>query len=400
MKLRTAQNHLYLYRMAQRRSDTVDAAHSGVYHCTSRCVRRERLLSDPRRRAWIVARLEFLASYAAIDVIAFGVMTNHLHLVLRTKPELVATLSDPEVAQRRVSLIASHRMHSKSSSWDDQTMFEREIAVILSSSERIRDARRDLSSPSFFHKLLKEPCAKKWNREDDVTGHYWEGRFHCKKVLDQAALEIVVMYVELNEVRAGAATSIPSSIFTSGNVQWQRLSHKVRIACEESAAANEDPCPRLLEICWEPVFPCRNAEGDGSKARVQPAMFADEFADRAPSLLRHIQRMDQVGRRRRPDKAGWISKSQPDAVSEAIARVLPSLLRGTRAVRRAARSIANWWRELRGPIEEQFDPIPVDNLAWNVLGSMRGSCYGSKESVAREAARRGQHRMVPVWSSE
>ena len=386
--------------MAQRRSDIVDALRSGVYHCTSRCVRKELLLSDPRRRAWIVARLYFLAHYAAIDVIAFCAMANHLHLLLAIHPELVAMWSDYEVARRKVMLLASHRARSKYKNCDDETALEREIVMILSSPERIRAARRDLSSLSFFHKLLKEPCAKMWNREDNVTGHLWEGRFQSRRVLDRPSLERVIAYIELNEVHARVAISIPSSFWSSGQIQWERLCDALPGVCEDSAAANVDPCQCLLDLGWEPVFPCQPAEGEGSVACAQPPIFPDECADHAPSLLRHIHRVDQVGRRPRPDKAGWISSSQPDAVSEAIARVLPRLLRGRRAVKRAARSIDNWWSEMRSAIESPLDPIPFDQCMLSMLSAARGSCYGSKEAVAREALRRGQHRMVPVWSSE
>ena len=161
---------------------------------------------------------------------------------------------------------------------------------------------------------------------------------------------------------------------------------------------NEDPCERLLALRLEPVFPCRRAEGGGPDASAPPPMFFDGSVDRAPSLLHYIDRLDRAGRRRRPDKAGWISKSQPDAVSEAIARVLPRLLRGSRAVKLAARSIASWWREMRRAIDSQLDPIPFDQCALSMLDAARGSCYGSKEAVAREALRRGQRRMVAVWS--
>lgn len=386
--------------MAQRRSDIVDALLSGIYHCISRCVRKELLLCDPKRRAWIVARLHFLTQYAAIDVIAFCAMANHLHILLATQPELVATWSDHEVARRKVLLLASHRMHSKSSDCDDETALEREIAGILSSRARIRAARRDLSSLGFFHKLLKEPCAKKWNREDKVTGHFWEGRFKSRRVLDRPSLETVTAYIELNEVHACVATSIPSSFWSSGQLQWERLCDALPGVCEESVATNSDACQRLLDLRWEPVFPCNPAEGERTVERARPPMFPDERADRTPSLLRQIHRVDQAGRHRRPDKAGWISKSQPDAVSEAIARVLPSLLRGSRAIKLAARSIETWWRELRRARESQLDPIPFDQHALIMLSAARGSCYGSKAAVAREAVRRGQSRMVPVWSSE
>jgi hypothetical protein len=385
--------------MAQRRSDIVDEAHAGVYHCTSRCVRRELILLDPRRRAWIVARLEFLAQHFAIDVVAFCAMANHMHLILATHPEVVASLSDRDVALRMVTLFASHRMHSKRLGWDYETALEHSIAAMLSSNKRIQAARRNLSSLGFFHKLLKEPCAKLWNREDKVTGHCWEGRFKSRAVLDRNATEVVAMYVELNEVHACAATSIPSSTWSSALLQWQRVCETIQSVCEECASVNEDPCERLLALRLEPVFPCRRAEGGGPDASAPPPMFFDGSVDRAPSLLHYIDRLDRAGRRRRPDKAGWIPKSQPDAVSEAIASVLPSLLRGPRRVRRAARSIASWWSELR---EEFAEPAPADSfdkVARSALGEARGSCYGSKESIAREALRRGQRRMVPVWSS-
>ena len=99
--------------MTCRRSDIVDVAHSGVYHCISRCVRRESLLSLPRRRAWLLSRLGVLTHAAAIDVIAFSAMENHLHLLLRTHPEVVARWSDREVALRKSLLLGSKTKNRK-----------------------------------------------------------------------------------------------------------------------------------------------------------------------------------------------------------------------------------------------------------------------------------------------
>ena len=45
-------------------------------------------------------RLQFLARYFAVDVLAFAVLSNHTHGVLRNRPDLVKEWSDKEVARR------------------------------------------------------------------------------------------------------------------------------------------------------------------------------------------------------------------------------------------------------------------------------------------------------------
>jgi len=47
----------------------------------------------------------------------------------------------------------------------------------------IRRAR--LASLSWFMRLLKQRIARRANREDGVTGHFWEGRFQSVRLLDQ-----------------------------------------------------------------------------------------------------------------------------------------------------------------------------------------------------------------------
>ncbi|WP_246113067.1 hypothetical protein [Allorhodopirellula solitaria] len=61
------------------------------------------------RRGWIRDRMEFLASVFAIDCLTFSIMSNHLHLVLRSRPDVVAAWSDEEVAQRWLRLFPARR---------------------------------------------------------------------------------------------------------------------------------------------------------------------------------------------------------------------------------------------------------------------------------------------------
>ena len=91
---------------AYARSHIVPPDEVGVYHCMARCVRRAFLCGvDPLtnhdydyRKEWIHERLELLASVFAIDICGYAVMSNHLHVVLRARPDLVRDWSDEEVA--------------------------------------------------------------------------------------------------------------------------------------------------------------------------------------------------------------------------------------------------------------------------------------------------------------
>ena len=80
----------------------------GCYHCINRCVRRAFLCGDDpitnksfnHRKAWIRDRLQQLAAAFAIDVLDYAVLSNHFHVVLRNRPDIVAQWSDREVAKR------------------------------------------------------------------------------------------------------------------------------------------------------------------------------------------------------------------------------------------------------------------------------------------------------------
>ena len=80
----------------------------GVYHCVVRCLRRAFLRGVDfasgrnldHRKAWIRERLRQLASLCSIEVCGYAVMSNHLHVVARIRPDLVQSWTDDEVALR------------------------------------------------------------------------------------------------------------------------------------------------------------------------------------------------------------------------------------------------------------------------------------------------------------
>ena len=74
----------------------------------NRCVRRSFLCGTDQvsgknydhRKQWIQDRLQFLAGQFGIDILGFAVMSNHIHVILRNRPDVVKNWTDADVARR------------------------------------------------------------------------------------------------------------------------------------------------------------------------------------------------------------------------------------------------------------------------------------------------------------
>ena len=135
------------------RGEVIDPAQVQVVHCIQRCVRRAFLCGDDpltgqsyeHRREWIRQRLEFLASVFAVDCLTYTVMHNHIHVVLRSRPDVLATWDDEEVARRWLRLFP-HRRNEDGSPAEPSAP---EINMIVNDPDRLAERRRRLSDLSW-----------------------------------------------------------------------------------------------------------------------------------------------------------------------------------------------------------------------------------------------------------
>ena len=153
------------------RSDVVCVGEVGVYHCWSRCVRRAFLCGqDPLtgkdyeyRREWIRDFEEFLAGLFGIEVGFHAELSNHIHLVLRTRPDVVDSWSDEEVVWRWLGI--SHL--AKSRNGQPREISSARVALEMAIPHRVDNLRSRLSDPSFFTAALCEHVGRRSNRDDN-----------------------------------------------------------------------------------------------------------------------------------------------------------------------------------------------------------------------------------------
>lgn len=288
---------------------------------------------------------------------------------------------------------------------------------MLSSPARVQSARNELCNLGFFHRLLKEPCARAWNRQDRVTGHFWEGRFKSPRVLDLQGLIQVARYIELNEVHAGCSDSAHGSVWTSASLQWVRAVDCLTRAIGElgDAVTPESLGARLVQADWRPALPCqptrghqsntapaeREAEVEGrANAGAGWAGTALGLAESRVTLATHLEDLHISGQFARRDKHGWIGRCRSSPIRDALRSVLNRTC-GRRPV--FAEHWSNWVDQF---VESCCAGIAEPRTGgYRVSGALaaaaddplvavsRGTCYGRPDSVAEEALRRGRARL-------
>lgn len=225
--------------MAQSRKSLISLQDTPYYHCISRCVRRSYLCGYDRstntsyehRKSWVEKRLLFLSKIFSIDICAYAVMSNHVHVVLSVNKSVALAWPVDTVLEQW------HKMHKGTlltqKYLKGELLSESELDTVKATAEVYRKRLFDIS---WFMRNLNEFIARKANEEDKCTGRFWEGRFRSQALLTEKALLSCMAYVDLNPIRARAATNLKNSLYTS---MYTRLA---------SSALNNKPVKGLIQF--------------------------------------------------------------------------------------------------------------------------------------------------------
>ena len=330
------------------RRETSDDSVIGIYHCANRCVCRAFLCGQDRttgrsfdhRRQWVRERLEELASIFAIDHLNFSVMENHLHALLRNRPDIRDGWSNEEVVLRWWRLFPQRR----DSQGQPGEMTDQERQAFLANPEWIAERRRRLGHISWFMRCLDENIAKRANAEEGISSRFWQGRFKAQRILDECGLLACAMYIDLNPIRARLAETPETSCFTS-------VFERITARSEEGKRKGDGPQGEMGHEVGDVSRSERARDGwlspvelaEASEGETPPVRRASNRGYLPMTFEQYLALLDWTGREIRSDKRG--------SIPEELLPILQRLGVNDQVWVDAVKNFGRWFRTAVGRVE-------------------------------------------------
>lgn len=217
--------------MARRpRSSVISSDEITIAHVWSQTVQQMFLLGRDEltnrdyshRKDWVIDIMAHQSMFMAVDILRFAIMDNHVHFLLRTRPDIVRGWSDEEVAWNYLLLCPKKKRRKKvDGKWEYEVVepSQCDIDAIVNDAKKLKKLRQKLSSLSFWMQLLKQKVAKKANaevqKEGVCKGAFWKGRFEMTVILTQEHLLTCSAYIDLNPFRAKMTDRLDGYRYTS-----------------------------------------------------------------------------------------------------------------------------------------------------------------------------------------
>jgi len=310
------------------------------------------------RREWIASLLKYQASVFAIDIGNYSILSNHQHLIARTRPDIAKTWSDEEVAWRW-KLAWPTWINGQ---WIRHPTDE-EVEKLLANPRKILQARANLADLSWLMARWKEPIAKLANAESGKKGHFYDQRFGSREIADDGGLLCNNVYVDLNQMKANMAQQLEDCLYSGIHdrmVAWREreavASHKkFHEESTDDYLLEVGDVNRLLADCFlspigqggplilvnsmgEALTPTINisiVDAPEAEAAPDPAIFDDGFEEEVASELTEPEAPSSLGTAEisgetSPDASSRPAPPSEPAVKQATWRIHKRLRRSRR----------------------------------------------------------------------
>jgi len=254
------------------------------------------------RREWIRNRLEFLAGIFGIDILGFSVMSNHLHAILRNRPDIVKDWTDEEVVRRWWNLFSSCRNKDGSPAETAET----DLKSLIADAKILVELRARLSSISWFMRCTSEVIARLANAEEKCSGRFLEGRFKSTILPDESAIAACLVYVDLNPVRAGIAATPEESDFTSAQERIADLKSADEVSTADAKDARIEHGQNagwLAPVEFQPKRKKAHEKCSSRRASNKGSVFM--------SMAEYLELLDWTGRQVKPGKRETVARKVP-----------------------------------------------------------------------------------------
>jgi len=347
-----------------------------IVHVMNRTVRRCFLMgNDPltgknydHRKCWLENELVRLAAQFGIDLLCQAILDNHFHLVLRSRPDVVATWDDREVARRWLMLCPPR----KNDAGQAEEPNEFELNSIQNNPSKLATIRSRLSDISWWMRLLCQKVAQRSNRDDREIGKFWQARFRAVRLLDEASILACAAYVDLNPIRAAIAQTLEQSNFTSVQKRIRDLQESVVQVADPHRSAQEIDGPSSS-----------NSARDRSLQPTSPSTSDASYL----SPLEIDERLDAVGPRSHRQGRRCSDKGFLPMTTAAYVELLDWTARQIRSDKRGSTPLS---------LQPIFDRLGIGVEAWCGLvkdfGRLFYAVAGKPHEIDARRSRDGRHR--------
>ena len=295
------------------RAEVFDPNEVAVAHVFNRTVRRCFLIGDDalsgknfdHRKAWIEEYLRQFAAAFGIDLICFAIMSNHFHLILRSRPDVVASWDNREVA-RRWLMLCPVRCSANSRPLPPS---EAEISSIANCPLKSQEIRRRLSNFSWWMRLLCQRIAQRANNEEKERGRFFQDRYGATRLTDEASILACAAYVDLNPIRAAIAMTLESSDHTSVQTRIRAIATKNADAENNEQHPPEDAflSPLTINEQTDPIGPSPSHIHNGKRCSDKGFL--------AMPIEEYLALLDWTARQSVPGKRGHTPSNIPSVLS-------------------------------------------------------------------------------------